>query len=150
MVIRLSGSCKNTQGLKRNNNTKFIATPHRRSTVMVKQTCQRDNRKLGCARQAVHKQLQINLQKASITQRNQGLYPKVQRVTPFIHTTLEHHKNSAEDISDERAIDAFTIRLRLSDFVKEMGRIKPKTISELMDIANKFADGEDAYHNKRT
>jgi hypothetical protein len=31
-----------------------------------------------------------------------------------------------------------------------MGRIKPKTQSELMVIANKFADGEDAYHNKRT
>jgi hypothetical protein len=30
------------------------------------------------------------------------------------------------------------------------GRNKPKTVSELMDIANKFADGEDAYHNKRT
>jgi hypothetical protein len=31
-----------------------------------------------------------------------------------------------------------------------MGRIKPKTVSELMDIANRFADGEDACHNKRT
>jgi hypothetical protein len=25
-----------------------------------------------------------------------------------------------------------------------MGRIKPKTISDLMDIANRFANGEDA------
>jgi hypothetical protein len=31
-----------------------------------------------------------------------------------------------------------------------MGRIKPTRVSELMDIANKFADGEDAYHNKQT
>jgi hypothetical protein len=31
-----------------------------------------------------------------------------------------------------------------------MGRIKPKTVSELMDIANRFSDGEDACHNKRT
>jgi hypothetical protein len=30
-----------------------------------------------------------------------------------------------------------------------MGRTKPKIVSELMEIANKFADGEDAYHNKR-
>jgi hypothetical protein len=30
-----------------------------------------------------------------------------------------------------------------------MGRMKPRTVSELVDIANKFADGEDAYHNKR-
>jgi hypothetical protein len=55
-----------------------------------------------------------------------------------------------EDISDERAIDAFIVGLRRLDFVKEMGRIKPKIVSELMDVANKFADGEDAYHNKRT
>jgi hypothetical protein len=31
-----------------------------------------------------------------------------------------------------------------------MGRIKPKTVSDLMDIANRFADGEDACNNKRT
>jgi hypothetical protein len=31
-----------------------------------------------------------------------------------------------------------------------MGRIKPKTVSDLIDIANRFADGEDAYNNKRT
>jgi hypothetical protein len=31
-----------------------------------------------------------------------------------------------------------------------MGRIKPKTVSDLMDIVNRFADGEDACNNKRT
>jgi hypothetical protein len=31
-----------------------------------------------------------------------------------------------------------------------MGRIRPKKVSELMDIANKFADGKFTYHNKRT
>jgi hypothetical protein len=31
-----------------------------------------------------------------------------------------------------------------------MGRIKPKTVFNLMDIANRFADGEDACNNKRT
>jgi hypothetical protein len=35
-------------------------------------------------------------------------------------------KNSAEDVSDEREIDAFTQGLRRADFVEEMGRIKPK------------------------
>jgi hypothetical protein len=58
-------------------------------------------------------------------------------------------KNSAEDISDERAIDAFSARLRRSDLVEEVGRLKPKTVSELMEVANRFADGEDAYNNKR-
>jgi hypothetical protein len=58
-------------------------------------------------------------------------------------------KNSAEDVSDERAIDAFLAGLRRSDLVEEIGRIKPRTVSELMEIANRFVDGEDAYNNKR-
>jgi hypothetical protein len=58
-------------------------------------------------------------------------------------------KNSTEDISDERAIDAFSAGLRHSDLVEEIGRINPRTVSELMEIANRFADGEDSYNNKR-
>jgi hypothetical protein len=58
-------------------------------------------------------------------------------------------KNSAEDVSDERAIDAFSAGLCRSDLVEEVGRIKPRIVSELMEIANRFADGEDAYNNKR-
>jgi hypothetical protein len=34
--------------------------------------------------------------------------------------------------------------------VEELGRTKPKIVSELMEIANIFADGEDTYNNKRT
>jgi hypothetical protein len=30
-----------------------------------------------------------------------------------------------------------------------MGKTKPKTVSELMEVANRFIDGENAYHNKR-
>jgi hypothetical protein len=33
--------------------------------------------------------------------------------------------------------------------VEEFGRTKPRTVSELMEVANRFADGEDAYNNKR-
>jgi hypothetical protein len=58
-------------------------------------------------------------------------------------------KNSAEDVSDERAIDAFSAGLRRSDLVEEIGRTKPRAVLELMEIANRFADGEDAYNNKR-
>jgi hypothetical protein len=58
-------------------------------------------------------------------------------------------KNSAEDVSDERAIDAFSASLRCSDLVEEIGRTNPRTVSELMEVANRFADGEDAYNNKR-
>jgi hypothetical protein len=56
----------------------------------------------------------------------------------------------AVEVSDERAIDAFIIGLRRGDLVEEMGRIKLKTVSDLMDIANRFADEEDACNNKWT
>jgi hypothetical protein len=29
------------------------------------------------------------------------------------------------------------------------GRTRPRTVSELMEVANRFADGEDTYNNKR-
>jgi hypothetical protein len=58
-------------------------------------------------------------------------------------------KNSAEEISDERAIDAFSSGLHHSDLVEEIGRTRPRTVSELMEAANRFADEEDAYNNKR-
>jgi hypothetical protein len=57
-------------------------------------------------------------------------------------------KNLAVEVSDERAIDAFTLGLRRGDLVEEMGRLKPKIVSDLMDIANRFADREDACNNK--
>jgi hypothetical protein len=52
-------------------------------------------------------------------------------------------KNSAVKVSNERAIDAFIMELRRRDLVEEMGRIKPRTVSDLMDIANRFADCHD-------
>jgi hypothetical protein len=58
-------------------------------------------------------------------------------------------KNSAEDVSDERAIDAFLAGLRRSDLMEEVGRTRPRMVSKLMEVANRFADGEDAYNNKR-
>jgi hypothetical protein len=58
-------------------------------------------------------------------------------------------KNSAEDVSDERAIDAFSAGLHHSDLVEEVGRTKPRTVSELMEVANRFSNGEEAYNNKR-
>jgi hypothetical protein len=59
-------------------------------------------------------------------------------------------KNLAVEVSDERAIDAFIIGLRRRDLVEEIGRIKSKTVSKLMDVANRFVDGEDACNNKHT
>jgi hypothetical protein len=58
-------------------------------------------------------------------------------------------RNSAENVSDERAVDDFLAVLCRSDLVEELGRARPRTISELMEVANRFTDGEDAYNNKR-
>jgi uncharacterized protein YPO0396 len=58
-------------------------------------------------------------------------------------------KNSAEDVSDKRAIDVFSAGLRRSDLMEEIGRTRPTTVADLMEEANRFADGEDAYNNKR-
>jgi hypothetical protein len=79
--------------------------------------------------------------KACVQQRNETLRSYIQRWSII--------KNSAVEVSDKRAIDAFTLGLRRGDLVEEIGRIKPKTVSDLMDIANRFADGEDACNNKR-
>jgi hypothetical protein len=80
--------------------------------------------------------------KACVHQLNETLRSYIQRWSII--------KNSTIDVSDERAIDAFTLGLRRGDLVKEMGRIKPRTVSELMDIANRFTGGEDTCNNKRT
>jgi hypothetical protein len=80
--------------------------------------------------------------KACIQHRNESLRSYIQRWSII--------KNLAVDVSDERAIDAFTLGLQQGDLVEEMGRIKPNTISNLMDIANRFVDGKDACNNKRT
>jgi hypothetical protein len=79
--------------------------------------------------------------KSCIQQCNETLRSYIQRWSII--------KNSAVDVSDERAIDTFTLGLRRGDLVEEIGQIKPRTVSELMDITNRFADGEDACNNKR-
>jgi hypothetical protein len=58
-------------------------------------------------------------------------------------------KNSADNVFDERAIYAFVAGIRRRDLIEEVGRSNPRTIADLMDIANRWADGEDAVHNKR-
>jgi hypothetical protein len=55
----------------------------------------------------------------------------------------------AINVSDEQAVDAFLAGLCRLDLVEELGRTKPKTVSELIEVANRFADGEDTYNNKR-
>jgi hypothetical protein len=77
----------------------------------------------------------------------------MQKNSESLRSYIQHWsiiKNSAEDVSDERAVDAFIIGLHRLEFIEEMGHLKPEKVSELMDIAKRFTDGEDSYHNKRT
>jgi hypothetical protein len=142
MALRLSTSSQNIRGLKRDSNAKFAAPPHRCGTVMVGQAGKRNNWKLGRTHKEIHKQLQVNIQAARINRKSQSLHTSAQQNTSIVHTKMEHYKNSAVNVSDERAIDAFTLGLRQGYLVNEMGRIKPRTVSDLMDIANRFVDGK--------
>jgi hypothetical protein len=55
-----------------------------------------------------------------------------------------------ENISPERAIDAFRDGLFRRDFKEELGRYKPRTIDHLMSLANEWADGEDSISAPRS
>jgi hypothetical protein len=76
----------------------------------------------------------------------------VQRKSETLHSYIQRWsiiKNSVEDIANERAIDAFLAGLCCSNIMEEVGRTKPRTVSKLMEVANRFADGEDAYNKKK-
>jgi hypothetical protein len=57
--------------------------------------------------------------------------------------------NSTENVSNEREINAFCDGLIQRDFKETLGRVKPKTIDDLMSLANEWADGEDSIQNPR-
>jgi hypothetical protein len=76
----------------------------------------------------------------------------MQRKGETLHSYIQRWsiiKNSVKVVSSERAVDAFSAGLRRSDLMEELGRTRPGTVSELMEVANRFADGEDTYNNKR-
>src|SRR3954464_8666559 len=57
--------------------------------------------------------------------------------------------NEAVSISVDRAVDAFSKGIRRDSHIEELGRRKPKTVTELMEIANGWADGEDLARRSR-
>jgi hypothetical protein len=78
MALGLFTSSKNIGRNKGNNNAKFAITPHWRSKVMVEQIRKRNKWKLGRAHKAIHKQLQVDIQAASIDRRSQRLRTAMQ------------------------------------------------------------------------
>jgi hypothetical protein len=57
--------------------------------------------------------------------------------------------NAAEDVSVDRAIDAFSDGIRRESYIEELGQKKPKTITKQMEIANSWADEEDHVRKPR-
>src|SRR3954464_1677496 len=51
--------------------------------------------------------------------------------------------NEAINVSADRAIDAFGEGIQQESHIEELGRRKPQTVTELMEITNGWADGED-------
>jgi hypothetical protein len=89
MAFRLSASSTNIRRNQGNSNAELTVIPHRCSKVIVKQTRRRSNWKLGRTHKAIHEELQVDVQTASIYRRSQslrtatrgnikGIYPKVE------------------------------------------------------------------------
>jgi hypothetical protein len=78
MALGLFIGSKNIGRNKGNSNAKFAITPHRRSKVMVEEIRKRNNRKLGGAHKAIHKQLQVDIQAASVNRRSQNIHTATQ------------------------------------------------------------------------
>jgi hypothetical protein len=62
----------------------------------------------------------------------------MQRKGETLHSYIQRwsiiKKNFAEDVSDERAVDAFSAGLRRSGLMEELGRTRPKTVLELRNF----------------
>jgi hypothetical protein len=67
----------------------------------------------------------------------------------FIYTAMEYNKKLHRRRLRRAGSRCFLAGLHHSDLVEELGRTKPKTVSELIEIASRFTDGEDTYNNKR-
>ena len=87
--------------------------------------------KATCKRPASSEELQSCKQ-----EKNETLQSYIMRWTSL--------KNSAVDISDESAIRYFKEGVQRNTLKEEFGRQKPKTIGEMMEFVNRWADGEES------
>jgi hypothetical protein len=149
MAVRLSASSTNTRRYKSNGDAKFAVTPHRCRTVLVEYSTndsigswgELENQFARNFRSTYKRPASLEEVKSCVQRKDKTLRSYIQCWSVI--------KNSAEDVSDERAIDAFSAGLCCLDLVEEVGRTKPRIVLELMEVANRFADGDDAYNNKR-
>jgi hypothetical protein len=96
VALRLSTSSANIGINLRNSNAKFATTPHRRSKVMVKQTRERNYWKLGRSHEAIHKQLQVDIQDAGIDRRSQSVCATTRQNLKGINPKMESYKKTQQ------------------------------------------------------
>jgi hypothetical protein len=92
MAFRLSTSNKTIWRNQGNSNAKFAMTPHWGSKVMVKQTRKGNNWKLGGAHKTIYKQLQVDIQAASIYRRSQSLRAATRGDIKSIYPKMEYNQ----------------------------------------------------------
>jgi hypothetical protein len=92
MAFRLSTSSKTIRRNQENSNAKFAITPHWCSKVMVKQVRKGNNWKLGGAHKTIYKQLQVDIQAASIHRRSQSLRTATRGDIKNIYPKVEHNQ----------------------------------------------------------
>jgi hypothetical protein len=144
MVVGLPASSTDTRRNKSNSHAKFTVTPHRAAwswlntlpNDSIGSWGELENQFARNFRSTYKRPASLEEIKSCMQQKGEILRSYIQRWSVI--------KNSAEDVSDERAIDAFLSGLRRSDLVEEIGRTRPRIVSELMEVANRFADGADA------
>lgn len=126
-----------------------LANAGRVGTRLVKEPTPGLHSLLETIRGRLHRKLQVHLQAASNTE-------ELRACTQGSRETLRAYiqrwtilRNSAEEIPDESAIDAFRRGLLRINIKEELGRLKPKTVSELLEHANRWVDGEDSILNEQ-
>jgi hypothetical protein len=77
---------------KGNSNAKFAITAHWRSKVMVEQIRKKEQLELGGTHKAIHKQLQVDIQAASVDRRSQSLHTATQCDIKGVYPKVEHYQ----------------------------------------------------------
>jgi hypothetical protein len=72
------------------------------------------------------------------------LPPAARGIPTRVHPTVFKAAHQAANITDSNVIKVFLAGTTCRDLVNKLGRKNPTKASELMDIATKFASGQEA------
>jgi hypothetical protein len=72
------------------------------------------------------------------------LPPAAWGIPPTVHLRFSKQRTELPNITDSDVIRAFLAGTTCRDLVSKLGRKTPTRASELMDVATKFASGQEA------